>query len=55
MIFASCYRPPQTLINEPPFEEIKRLTSMQRKNLMWTGGYFNLPDIDWQFKSIINQ
>ena len=52
MIFASCYRPPKTLINEPPFEEIKRLT---KKNLMWTGGYFNLPDIDWQFKSIINQ
>ena len=27
---------------------------MQRKNPIWIGGYFNLPDIDWQFKSINN-
>ena len=46
VIFASCYRPPKSTNNELLFEEIKRLASMHRKNPMWIGGEFNLPDID---------
>ena len=54
VIFASCYRPPKNNNIELFFEEIKRLTSMQRKNSVWIDGYFNLPDIDWKVKSINN-
>ena len=54
VIFASCYRPPKNTNNELIFEEIKRLASMHRKNPMWIGGDFNLPDIDWEVKSINN-
>ena len=48
VIFASSYRPPKNTNNELIFEEIKRLASM------WIGGDFNLPDIDWEVKSINN-
>ena len=54
VIFASCYRPPKNTNNELFFEEIKRLASMHRKNPMWIGEDFNLPDIDWEVKSINN-
>ena len=54
VIFASCYRPPKSTNNELIFEERKRLVSMHRKNPMWIGGDFNLPDIDWEVKSINN-
>ena len=54
VIFASCYRPHNNTNNELNFEEIKRLASMHRKNPMWICGDFNLPDIDWQVKSINN-
>ena len=54
VIFASCYRPPKNTNNELLFEEIKRLASMYRKNPMWIGGDLNLPDKDWEVKSINN-
>ena len=54
VIFPSCYRPPKNTNNELLFEEIERLTSMQMKNLIWIGRDFNLPDIDWEVKSINN-
>ena len=54
VIFAICYRPRNSTNNELLFEEIKRLTSMQRKNPCWIEGDFNLPDIDWEVKSINN-
>ena len=54
MIFASFYRPPKNTNNEQLSEEIKQLTSMQRKNPIWIGGDFNLSDIDWEVKSINN-
>ena len=54
VVFASCYRPPKNTNNELLFEEIERLTSMQMKNLIWIGRDFNLPDIDWEVKSINN-
>ena len=53
-ILASCYRPHKSTNNEVLFEEIKRLTSMDRKNLIWIGGDFSLLDIDCQVKSINN-
>ena len=55
VLFASCYRPPKSTNNELLFEEIKRLTSMQRKNSIWIDRDFKLPDIDWEVKSISNQ
>ena len=54
VIFASSYRPPKNTNNELIFEEIKRLASMRRKNPMWIGRVFNLPDINWEVKSINN-
>ena len=54
VIFASCYRSPKNNNNELFFEEIKQLTSIQTKNPIWIGGDFNLPDIDWEVKSINN-
>ena len=54
VIFASCYRPPVNGNGELLFEEIKRLTSIQRKDPIWIGRGFNLPDIDWEVKSINN-
>ena len=54
VMLASCYRPPKNTNNELLFEEIKRLNSMQRKNPIWIGGDFNLPDTDWEVKSINN-
>ena len=55
VLFASCYRPPKSTNNELLFEDIKRLTSMQRKNPIWIDGDFKLLDIDWEVKSISNQ
>ena len=52
VIFVSCYRPPKNTNNELLFEEIKWLTSMQRKNPMWIGEDFNLPGIEQEVKSI---
>ena len=54
VIFASCYRSPKNTKNELIFEEIKRLASMHRKNPTWICGDSNLPDIDWEVKSINN-
>ena len=54
VIFASCYRPPKNTNNELLLSEIMQLTSMQRINPIWIGGDFNLPNIDWEVKSIHN-
>ena len=54
VMFVSCYRPPKNTNNELLFEEIKQLTSMWRKNPIWIGGNFNLPDVDCEVKSINN-
>ena len=47
VIFASCYRSPKNTNNKLLFEEIKRLTSMQKKSPIWIGRGFNLPDKIW--------
>ena len=54
VIFASCYRPPKNTNNELLLSEIMQLTSMQRINPIWIGGDFNLPNIDWEVKSVHN-
>ena len=54
VIFASFYRSPKNTNNELLFEEVKQFVNMHRKNLICIGGDFNLPDIDWEVKSINN-
>ena len=54
MIFASCYKPPKNTNNELNFEEIRRITTTQKKNPIWTVGDLDLSDIEWKIKSINN-
>ena len=48
-----CYRAPRRTSSESLFDEIKRLSKKYKHNPVWIGGDFNLPDIDWETKSII--
>ena len=54
MIFASCYRPPKNTNKELSFEEIRRITTTQKKNPIGIVGDLDLPDIEWEIKSINN-
>ena len=53
VVLAACYRPPNRTITEMIFKEIVRIGSKYKQNPIWIGGDFNLPDIEWETKSIV--
>ena len=52
--FLHCVKPPKNNKNEPFIVETHYLSNTQENNPIWIGGEFNLPDIDWEKKSINN-
>ena len=49
----SCYQTPKWAFSEQLFNEIKSPSNKYKYNPIWIGGDFNLPDIDWETKPII--
>ena len=54
IIIGACYRPPKNSMEEINFltSDIKTLISKYKNSPFWIVGDFNLPDIDWETKSI---
>ena len=56
LIVAACYRPPKYSKEQSKVlsEEITGLINKNKKWPIWIGGDFNLPDINWETRSVIS-
>ena len=56
LVVGSIYRPPNSGMDymDRLCEEVETVRSRFNKKVVWIGGDFNLPDIDWKLSSIIS-
>ena len=53
-IIGCVYRPPENDLETSGLicKEIREIKSKFKKSVLWVGGDFNLPDINWEFNSV---